>query len=189
MKIKRRGWYMSRVKRVFMVDGKPFFPIGGQSCNSSGYNDKESETAFKIIKLLHGNTLEIPVYWDLVEPFEGKFDFTSIDALIASARRNEVRLILLWFATWKNGNMDYAPAWVKTNPQRFKRVINPTGKDIWNLSSHCPANLEADKKAFMTLCQHLKAKDTTEQTVIALQIENEAGIIGSDRDYGPEAQA
>ena len=172
-----------------MVDGKPFFPIGGQSCNSSGYNDKESETAFKIIKLLHGNTLEIPVYWDQVEPFEGKFDFTSIDALIASARRNEVRLILLWFATWKNGNMDYAPAWVKTNPQRFKRVINPTGKDIWNLSSHCPANLEADKKAFMTLCQHLKAKDATEQTVIALQIENEAGIIGSDRDYGPEAQA
>jgi hypothetical protein len=180
---------MTVVKRVFMVDGKPFFPIGGQSCNSSGYNDKESETAFKIIKLIHGNTLEIPVYWDQVEPFEGKFDFTAIDALIASARRNEVRLILLWFATWKNGNMDYAPAWVKTNSRRFKRVINPTGKDIWNLSSHCQANLEADKKAFTALCQHLKARDATEQTVIALQIENEAGIIGSDRDYGPEAQA
>ena len=180
---------MTAVKRIFTVNGKPFFPIGGQSCNSSGYNDKESETAFRIIKLLHGNTLEIPVYWDKVEPKEGTFDFTAVDALIASARRNEIKLILLWFATWKNGNMDYTPAWVKTNPQRFKRVISPTGKDIWNLSSHCAANLEADKKAFAAICKHLKAVDSTEQTVIGLQIENESGILGCDRDYGPEAQA
>jgi hypothetical protein len=180
---------MTAVKRIFTVNGKPFFPIGGQSCNSSGYNDKESETAFKIVKMLHGNTLEIPVYWDKVEPKEGTFDFTAVDALIASARRNEIKLILLWFATWKNGNMDYTPAWVKTNPQHFKRVISPTGKDIWNLSSHCQANLEADKKAFTELCKHLKAVDGTEQTVIGLQIENESGILGSDRDYGPEAQA
>ena len=52
---------MAAVNRVFTVDGKPFFPLGGQSCNSSGYNDTESETAFKVIKMLHGNTLEIPV--------------------------------------------------------------------------------------------------------------------------------
>ena len=85
--------------------------------------------------------------------------------------------------------MDYAPAWVKTNPQRFKRVISQTGKDIWNLSSHCKANLEADKKAFVAFCKHLKAKDSIDQTVIGIQIQNEPGIMGSDRDYGPEAQA
>jgi len=51
----------------------------------------------------------IPVYWDEVEPEEGKFDFTSVDALIASARRHDVKLIPLWFATWKNGNMDFHP--------------------------------------------------------------------------------
>jgi hypothetical protein len=180
---------MKLVKRVFMVDGKPFYPIGGQSRNSSGYNDKESETAFKAIKLLHGNTLQIPVYWDQIEPEEGKFDFTAVDALLASARQNGVKLIILWFATWKNGNMDYAPAWVKTDKQRFRRVISSAGKDIWVLSSHCQANLKADQKAFVTLCKHLKAKDSAEKTVIALQIENELGILGSDRDYGPEAQA
>ena len=180
---------MTEIKRVFKVNGKPFFPIGGQSCNSSGYNENESEQAFKIIKLLHGNTLEIPVYWEQVEPKEGKFDFTGVDALLASARRYEVKLILLWFASWKNGNMDYTPAWVKTNPQRFKRVMSQNGKDVWDLSSHCHGNLEADKKAFVALCQHLREKDSTDQTVIALQIENESGILGSDRDYGPEAQA
>jgi Domain of unknown function (DUF5597) len=179
---------MKEIKRVFKVEGKPFFPVGGQSCNSSGYNAKESEMAFHVIKLLHGNTLEIPVYWDQIEPGEGCFDFTSVDSLLTSALKHEVKLILLWFATWKNGNMDYAPSWVKTDPQRFKRVISPTGGDIWNLSSHCQANLEADRKAFTELCKYLKAKDT-KQTVIGLQIENESGIVGSDRDYGREAQA
>ena len=40
---------MTEVKRVFKVNGKPFFPIGGQACNSSGYNAKEAEQAFKIL--------------------------------------------------------------------------------------------------------------------------------------------
>jgi hypothetical protein len=180
---------MTAVKRVFKVNGKPFFPIGGQSCNSSGYNAKEAEQAFKIIKLLNANTLEIPVYWDTVEPKEGRFDFSSVDALLASARRYDVKLILLWFATWKNGNMDYAPAWVKDNPARFQRVKSKTGTDVWDLSSHCKANLEADKTAFTALCKHLKTKDSADQTVIAIQVQNEQGIIGCSRDYGPEAQA
>ena len=177
------------IKRIFTVDGKPFFPLGGQARNSSGYNDAESETAFRAVKLIGGNTLEIPVYWDQVEPQEGVFDFASVDALLASARRHGLKLVLLWFGTWKNGDMDYAPAWVKTNPARFHRVISPTGKDCWVLSSHCAANLEADRRAFVALCDHLRAADGVERTVIAIQIENEPGILGSDRDYGADGQA
>jgi len=180
---------MTAVKRVFMVDGKPFFPVSGQAHNDAGYNDLESEHFFKTIKAAHGNCLTIPVYWLQVEPEEGKFDFAGVDALIASARRYGVRLILLWFATWKNGNMDYVPLWVKSDKKRFKRVMLPTGGDLWNLSSHCKASLDADKKAFNTLCKHLKAIDGAEHTVIGIQLENESGILGSDRDYGPEAQA
>jgi len=179
---------MADIKRIFMVEGKPFYPVGGESYNSSGYNDRESEAAFKNTKLLHGNTLEIPVYWEQVEPKEGTFDFTSVDALLVSARRYNVKLILLWFATWKNGNMDYVPAWVKTNPQRFKRVIDAHGEGLWNLSAHCKATLEADSKAFAEFCKHLKTQDSAEHTVIALQVENEPDIIGSDRDYSPEGE-
>jgi beta-galactosidase GanA len=180
---------MVNVRRVFMVDGQPFFTLGGQARNSSGYNDCESERAFEAVKLLHGNTLEIPVYWQQVEPEEGQFDFASVDALLARARQYGIRLVLLWFGTWKNGCMQYAPTWVKANPGRFKRVTSPTGKDVWVLSTHCQANFEADRSAFSALCGHLKAKDSIERTVIALQIENEPGILGSDRDYGPEGQA
>jgi Domain of unknown function (DUF5597)/Beta-galactosidase len=184
---------MKEFKRVFVVNGKPFFPIGGECSNSSGYDQSASETAFKAVKLVHGNTIEIPVYWDQVEPTEGKFDFTSVDALLTMARRYEVKLILLWFATWKNGNMDYAPTWVKTDPHRFKRVMSPIGSNLWGLSSFCKANLEADKKAFIALCKHLKAKDSNEHTLIGLQVENEpwiiSGVLGCDRDYSPESQA
>ena len=85
--------------------------------------------------------------------------------------------------------MDYAPAWVKSNPKRFKRVLAPDGSDLWVLSSYCKANLEADKKAFAALCKYLKAKDGAEQTVIGLQVENEVGITGGDRDYSAEAES
>jgi len=180
--------YTKTEERMFTVNGQPFFPLGGQSRNSSGYNDAESETAFKALTLIHGNTLEIPVYWEQIEPQEGHFDFSPVDALLTSARKHGARLILLWFGAWKNGNMDYAPAWVKTNPERFKLVISPTGTDVWVLSSHCQATLDADCSAFCALCRHLKEHDGAQRTVIALQIENEPGILGSDRDYGTDGE-
>ena len=77
---------------------------------------------------------------------------------------------------------------MKNDRRRFKRVISCTGKELWNLSSFCKANLDADKTAFAALCSHLKAKDR-DRTLIGFQVQNEPGILGSDRDYGAEAQA
>ena len=108
--------------------------------------------------------------------------------LLSSALLYEVKLVLLWFGAWKNGAMEYTPRWVKTNPQRFRRVQTPLGGDTWVLSSHCQANWEADCRAYTALCRFLKEKDS-ERKVIAIQIENEPGILGSDRDYGAEGQA
>jgi len=103
-----------------------------------------------------------------------------VDDLIRQRTPLWGQIILLWFATWKNANMDYAPDWVKTNPKKFKRVISPTGTDLWSLSPYCKANFNADKKAYIALCKYLKAKDT-KHTVIGIQVENEPGIFGSDR--------
>jgi len=41
-------------------------------------------------------------------------------------------------------------------------------------------------KGFNALCKHLKVKDGPQHTVIGIQLENESGILGSDRDYGPK---
>lgn len=173
----------------FTVNGKPFFILGGQVHNSSGYGAHTMETAWKALETLHANTAEAPVYWEQVEPEEGKFTFAHLDEIIAGARQRNLRLVLLWFATWKNGSMQYAPRWVKSNPQCFRPVLNPAGRPVWVLSSHCQATFEADRAAFCALLAHLKQVDSAERTVIGVQIENEPGILNSIRDYSPEAQA
>jgi beta-galactosidase GanA len=179
---------MTEITRPFTLKGRPFYPIGGQTRNSSGYNPQEWETALRALRLMHGNTLEIPVYWEQVEPEEGVYHFSHLEELLRDAESHDIRLVLLWFGTWKNGNMEYVPDWVKTDRDRFKRVLSPTGHDLWVLSSHCEATFEADRRAFTAFCQSLKEVDQ-EQRVIAVQIENEPGILGSDRDYGAVAQA
>ena len=135
---------------------------------------------------MHANTAEIPVYWEAIEPEEGVFDFSSVDALFEGARAHKKQLILLWFGTWKNGNMRYVPAWVKQNPTRFPRVIAHDGARLFVLSSHAEENLRADQKAFRALMAHLKEQNT-DGTLLAVQVENEAGIAGrSYRDFSPE---
>ena len=178
---------MTEINRIFKVNGKPFFPIGTETVYA-GYalTPSEEENVFKGLKTIHGNSMAIPVYWDAIEPEEGKYDFSSVDRLIANARKYDLKLILLWFGTWKNGGMEYTPEWIKTNPKRFKRVLNSHGRDLWSLSAHCKTTLEADKKAFTALMKYLKAKDSVEQTVISIQVENEPGIVGTDRDYSLE---
>ena len=176
------------MNNLYRVANRPFFILGGQVHNSSAYRLQDLEPAWKALELLHANTAEIPVYWEQVEPQEGVFDFTNLDQIITAARERGLRLVVLWFATWKNGSMQYAPSWVKNNPGRFQRVKAPAGNLLWVLSSHCQENLEADRRAYCALLSHLKLVDGDQGTVIALQIENEPGILGAARDYNPEAE-
>ena len=180
---------MTEINRIFKVNGKPFFPIGTETVYA-GYAMKpnEHENVFRDLKSINSNSMAIPVHWDAIEPEEGKFDFSSVDILITNARKYGLKLILLWFGTWKNGGMEYVPEWIKTDPKRFRRALNAQGKDMWSLSPFCKATLESDKKAFIALMKYLKSKDSVEQTVISIQVENEPGIVGTDRDYSPEGE-
>lgn len=175
------------IPNVFVVDGKPFFPLAGQVHNSSAYTMQGLEVGWKALEALHANTAEIPVYWEQIEPHEGQYDFRLLDALLEQARQRGLKLILLWFATWKNGAMKNSPVWVKLDPQRFRRVRAVDGVALGVLSPHCQATWEADRRAFCALLDHLRQFDH-DATVIAIQIENEPGILGSDRDYSPEAE-
>ncbi len=180
------------IKRIFKVDGKPFYPLGRHHLYMGGYTARDEsviERSFQGLKQCNGNTMCVPIYWDQIEPEEGKYDFSSVDTLLRISRKYESKLIFLWFAQWKNGVMDFAPAYIKANPKKYKRVVTQSGATLWVLSSHCQANLEADKKAYTAVCKHLQEVDSKQQTVIGMQIENEAGILGSERDYSPEAQA
>ena len=83
--------------------------------------------------------------------------------------------------------MDYAPQWVKQNPNRFPRMRNRAGDQIRVLSPISAENRSADARAFSALMKHLKAVDGDRHTVIMVQVENEAGSLESDRDYSAEA--
>jgi hypothetical protein len=78
---------------------------------------------------------------------------------------------------------------VKLQPERFRRVITSEGQALPVLSSHCHATLEADKRAVCALLDHIKQVDSDNRTVIMLQVENEPGIHGSERDFSQEGNA
>ena len=171
---------------TLLVDGRPFLILGGQIHNSSAWPG-ELPQVWDSIAALHANTVEAPVYWEQLEPREGQFDYTNVDQLVDGARAHNLQVILLWFGTWKNGNMHYVPAWVKNDPKRFPHVIRPDGEPIDVLSANARTNLEADKAAFVALMRHLKQIDGDAHTVLLVQVENESGNIGSVRDNSIEA--
>ncbi|MDQ2832593.1 MAG: DUF5597 domain-containing protein [Acidobacteriota bacterium] len=172
---------------AFMVDGKPFLILGAQINNSSSW-PAALATAWPALEAIHVNTVEAPVYWEQMEPTPGHFDFSSADLLINGAREHHLRLVILWFGTWKNGQNHYVPEWVKSNPQKYPRQVSAYGKLLDVMSPNSPANLEADQHAFAALMRHIHETDSTQHTVIMMQVENESGGIGSVRDYSPAAQ-
>ena len=175
----------ARGRHALIVDGAPFLMLGAQANNSS--NDASVlPQVWDTIERLHANTLEMPVSWEQVEPVEGRFDFTFLDTLLAQARTRNIRLVLLWFGTWKNGGAGYAPEWVRTNLKRFPRKLDDTGQPLSALSPFSRVTLEADRTAFTAMMRHLAARDA-QNTVIMVQVENEAGAFGIPRDRSPAA--
>ena len=171
---------------ALIVDGKPFFMLGGQAHNSSGWPVMMPEV-WAAIDGMHANTLEIPIYWQQIEPQEGTFNFSVVDTIIGQARKHDVRLVLLWFATWKNSNTDYTPDWMKLDPKKYPHVVGRDGRTVLSASPFGKATMDADAKAFTAVMKHLKKIDP-EHTVIMMQVENEAGTYRSVRDYSPAAQ-
>ena len=173
-------------RHALLVDGEPFLVLGAQVNNSSNW-PWALDKVWPAIEVLKPNTVMVPVAWEQVEPEEGRFDFSFVDELLRQARAHEQRLVLLWFATWKNNGPNYAPKWVKLDNERFPRVITADGRTLNSLSPHGQATLDADRKAFVELMKHLKAADP-QRTVIMVQPQNEPGTYGSVRDFSPLAQ-
>jgi beta-galactosidase GanA len=173
-------------RHLLVVDDRPFLMLGAQVNNSSNY-PAMLPLVWPVIRALDANTVEVPIAWEQIEPQEGRFDFSFLDTLLQQARENDVRLVLLWFATWKNTGPSYAPEWVRTDTGRFPRMIRADGRTHYVLSPHGSATLEADRSAFVRLMQHLRAADP-QRTVIMVQPQNETGSYGSPRDFSPAAE-
>lgn len=173
-------------RHALLVDGEPFLILGGQAHNSSAWPGMLPQV-WTSIKAMNANTLEVPLYWEQIEAKQGKYDFSIIDTLLVQAREHKVRLVLLWFATWKNGSNHYMPEWMKMDSKKYPNITGKDGKPVDSPSPHTQAALELDAKAFAQVMKYLKKADP-QHTVIMVQVQNEPGAWGSVRDYSPEAQ-
>ena len=171
---------------ALMVDGAPYLMLGVQANNSSAWPAYLGKV-WPAAETLHANTVELPIYWEQIEATQGKFDFSVVDVILKQAREHHVRLVLLWFGTWKNGSSHYTPEWIKLNQDKYPFLRNEKGVTVDSPSPFSDAFLQADKNAFRALMRHLKQADA-QRTVLLVQVENEPGVWGGVRDYGAEAQ-
>lgn len=194
--------YLQKEKNCtrLMVQGKPYILLAGEVHNSNSSSVAYMEDVWDKAQALGMNTLLLPVSWELVEPQEDVFDFGLVDGLIEQARARGGKLVFLWFGAWKNAQCFYAPEWVKTDLNRFRRAEVEKGKNLMHrmdmygmpyttLSYLCEETKKADAKAFGALMAHIRTMDEQENTVLMVQVENETGLLGAAREHSDEADA
>lgn len=170
-----------------IVKGEPFLVLGGELGNSSASSPEYMKDIWPAFIGSGLNTILAVVSWDQIEPEEGKFDFSQLDAMIKDARSNNLKLVILWFGSFKNGGSGYIPGWVGADYKRFPRAVTHDGLSVPCLSVFHKNNWEADKNAYVAMMEHLKETDSKENTVLFMQIENEMGLF-FERDYSAKAE-
>jgi len=174
---------------TFYVDGKPFLSLGGELHNSSSScPDYMQANVWSRLRNLCYNSVVATVSWEQIEPVQGQFDFSIVDELLKSARSEGIRLILIWFGLWKNGESTYVPGWMKKDPLKYWKckAENNTTRIPQTISPFCAEAVEADSVAFTNLMKYIRDNDP-EYTVIMMQVENEMGLLGSARDHSQTA--
>lgn len=172
-----------------IVDGAPFLMLAGELGNSTASDRAYLGARWERLQAHNLNTVLAPISWELIEPREGEFDFSSLDALVEDARAHDMRLVLLWFGSWKNSMSSYAPGWVKRDSARFPRARAADGSALEILSPFAEANQQADARAFAAMMARLREIDAGRHTVLMVQVENEIGMIPDARDHSDAANA
>jgi hypothetical protein len=159
-----------------VVDGKPFLLLAGELHNSTAGGFNYMKPVWKKLAAKNLNSVIASVSWELIEPEDGKFDFSLVDSVIAGAREAHLKLVLIWFASWKNSSSVYIPSWVKKDYYKYPRVKDEQGKPLEILSTFGSASADRDAEAYAALMHHIRLTDSDQQTVVMMQVENEVGI-------------
>ena len=84
---KQGAWQMT-------VNGEPYLMLAGELHNSSTGSSHYMADIWQRMAKKNLNTVIAAVSWELVEPEEGKFDFSLVGDMIRGARESNLRLVL-----------------------------------------------------------------------------------------------
>jgi hypothetical protein len=165
--------------RLF-VDDQPFLILGLQWDCECCFTPQAMNPLFPHAKRMGANTAALPVYWREIEPEPGIFDFHMMEERLAQADLHDMRLVLLWFATWKNASAFYAPDFIRDNPVTYPPAVDAHGQALVSLCASAETTWQRDRDALIKLMLWIKEHDKTNR-VILVQVENEPGVLGSGR--------
>ena len=155
--------------------------LGGELSNSAVSCLADIDSVIPKMVQYGLNTVLVPVYWDLMEPKEGQFDFALVDRTIHQARQNQLKVVFLWFGVWKNSMSCYAPLWFKQDVKRFPRACTADGKPLEIACCFSESVLQADNRAFDAFVRHVVERGS--DVVSMIQVENEIGMLEAARDH------
>lgn len=162
------------IKEDFLLDGKPVKLISG-AIHYFRMTPGQWEDSLYNLKALGANTVETYIPWNLHEPIEGTYDFEGLKDIEAFVKlAQEIGLLVILrpsvyiCAEWEFGGL---PAW----------LLREKGM---RLRSTDPRFMEKVRQYFSVLIPKLIPLQLTQGgPVIMMQIENEYGSYGMEKDY------
>lgn len=159
---------------VFLLDGRPFQIISGEM-HYPRVPREAWRARMKMAKAMGLNTIGTYVFWNLHEPQKGKFDFSGnndIAAFVKTAQEEGLWVILrpspYVCAEWEFGGYPY---WLQTEKGLVVR-----SKEKKYLDEYRKYIIEVGKQLAPLQINH-------GGNILMVQIENEYGAYGSDKEY------
>ncbi len=162
------------VKEEFLLNGEPIKLLSG-AVHYFRIMPQYWEDCFYNIKAMGFNAVETYIPWNIHEPEEGVFDFSGekdVEAFVRLAQEMGLMVILrptpFICAEWEFGGL---PAWLLRYP------------DI-KVRTNTPLFLSKVDNYYKELFKHIVPLQITQGgPVIMMQVENEYGSFGNDKDY------
>ncbi|MBW8687680.1 beta-galactosidase [Chitinophaga sp. B61] len=165
----------SLAKKDFLLDGKPYQIISGE-LHPARIPKEYWRHRIQMAKAMGCNTIAAYVFWNYHEQEEGKFDFTSenrdIVAFVKIAQEEGMWVMLrpgpYVCAEWEFGGL---PPYLLRIPDIKVRCMDPR-------------YMEATARYIKVISEQVKPLQITNGgPIIMVQVENEYGSFGNDRDY------
>jgi beta-galactosidase GanA len=88
-----------------------FLALAGELGNNTATSLENMQPVWPRLVAGNLNYVLAAISWAQLEPTEGQYEFALVDGLIQEARSHKLKLVFLWFGSWKNGLSSYAPYW------------------------------------------------------------------------------